>query len=251
MKTAWDYTQLAEGYKKRADYSELALKKMYIKMNLSKGDSICDVGAGIGHLTLPLLNAGFKVTAVEPNDAMRKIGEVRTKNYPDLRWVEAVAEDTKQKESTFDAVTYGSSFNVCNKDKALLEAKRITKLNGWFSCMWNHRDLNDPIQKGIEEIIAQYNTEYHYGDRRQDQTPILSKSPHVHNVSFIQERFTIQQTIEEAIIAWSSHGTVQRQVGGQFEEVLEKIADFLHSLNTPTIEVPYETKIWVAQFTTK
>jgi ubiquinone/menaquinone biosynthesis C-methylase UbiE len=251
MKTVWDYTQLAEGYRKRADYSKIALEKMYKKMGLSIGACICDVGAGIGHLTLPLLTAGFSVTAIEPNDAMRAIGEKRTKGFSNLKWIEATAEDTKQKESFFDAVTYGSSFNVCDKDKALIEAKKIAKQKGWFACMWNHRDLKDPIQKAIEKIIAEYNPEYSYGDRRQDQTPFLSKSPHVQNINYIEDRFIIQQTIEEAIVAWSSHGTVQRQVGECFDEVLEKIADYLHSLGQPIIEVPYETKIWVAQFTAK
>ena len=35
-------------------------------------------------------------------------------------------------ESKFDLVTFGSSFNVCNRQKALEEAKRILKDGGLF-----------------------------------------------------------------------------------------------------------------------
>ena len=36
--------------------------------------TICDVGAGVGHLTKALLKRGHILTAVEPNDAMRSNG---------------------------------------------------------------------------------------------------------------------------------------------------------------------------------
>ena len=40
--------------------------------------------------------------------------------------------------------------------------------NGWFACMWNHRDVEDPIQKNIENIITSFIPNYDYGLRRQD-----------------------------------------------------------------------------------
>ena len=45
----------------------------------SDSSEICDVGAGVGHLTLELVKKSNVITAIEPNDAMRKIGIERTK----------------------------------------------------------------------------------------------------------------------------------------------------------------------------
>ena len=44
-------------------------------------------------------------------------------------------EDTKQDENSFDLVTFGSSFNVCDRELALKEVKKILKPKSFFSCM--------------------------------------------------------------------------------------------------------------------
>ena len=54
---------------------------------------------------------------------------------------------------SYHMTTFGSSFNVCDRQKALIESKRILVHRGWFACMWNHRDLEDPLQNEIESII--------------------------------------------------------------------------------------------------
>lgn len=50
-------------------------------------------------------------------------------------------------------VTFGNSFNVCNRKEALKETARILKPKGWFAYMWNHRDLNYLTQASIENFI--------------------------------------------------------------------------------------------------
>lgn len=157
MKTEWDYTKLAEAYLKRPDYAESALEKMLSVANMGgERHTVCDVGAGAAHLTLFLAKKGFDVHAVEPNDAMRKNGMMRTESYKNVKWFEGVGEHTGQQESAFDLVTFGSSFNVCNRQEALVETQRILKEGGYFACMWNHRVLNNPIQARLEEIIKSY-----------------------------------------------------------------------------------------------
>ena len=73
MKTEWDYTDLADAYLKRPDYSNDAIEKMFSIAGIKKGDKVCDVGAGAAHLTLELAEAQFNVCAVEPNDASLSI----------------------------------------------------------------------------------------------------------------------------------------------------------------------------------
>ena len=169
MKTNWDYTELADAYLKRADYSDAAIDAMLAVAGLD-GGKVCDVGAGVAHLTLMLALRGFEVTAVEPNDAMRANGSRRTASSPKVRWFEGTGEHTGQANNMFDMVTFGSSFNVCDRRLALRETARILKPNGWFACLWNHRWLDDPIQKRIESIIKAAVPRYEYGTRLEDQT---------------------------------------------------------------------------------
>src|SRR3990167_5627605 len=112
MQTTWNYTKLADAYIKRPDYSPEAIDKMFSLMSLPSNSSICDVGAGVGHLTVGLAERGMVVSAVEPNDAMRKNGIERTKKFNNISWTKGTGERTNQNDNHFDAITFGSSFNV-------------------------------------------------------------------------------------------------------------------------------------------
>lgn len=223
MKTEWDYTELAEAYLKRPDYAQEAIDKMLETAGAKKGDNVCDVGAGAAHLTLKLAQFGLNVCAVEPNDTMRANGIRRTRQYENVSWFEGVGEHTGMEEGKFDLVTFGSSFNVCNRQEALTEAKRILKDSGWFACMWNHRDLNDPLQIEIENVLKKEIADYDYGTRREDQTEVINQSGLFGKVVYIEGNVLHEVLAEDFIEGWKSHGTLKRQSGDKFDIINEEI----------------------------
>lgn len=247
MKTEWDYTMLAGAYLKRPDYADSAIDAMLSIAGTKKGDKFCDVGAGVAHLTLMLAARGLDVVAVEPNDAMRANGIKRTERFGNVLWHEGTGESTGQATQAFDMVTFGSSFNVCDRQHALKETARILKPRGWFACMWNHRQLEDPIQAQIETIINEQVSEYGYGSRREDQTGVINASGLFGPVVHLDSRVMHEQTIEECVEAWRSHATLERQAGPAFHNVVASIERYLQSLGARSIQIPYSTNIWVAQ----
>ena len=247
MKTEWDYTTLADAYLKRPDYADAAVDAMLSIARVEVGDKVCDVGAGVAHLTLMLAARGLDVSAVEPNDAMRANGVKRTERLGNVRWHEGTGEATGQASQAFDIVTFGSSFNVCDRHQALKETARILKPRGWFACMWNHRQLENPIQAQIEAIIKERVSGYGYGTRREEQTAVLDSSGLFGPVVHVDARVMHEQPIEECVEAWRSHATLERQAGAAFHQVIDAIEDYLRRLGTPSIQIPYSTNIWVAQ----
>jgi ubiquinone/menaquinone biosynthesis C-methylase UbiE len=247
MKTEWDYSDLAKAYLKRPDYSDDAINEMMAISSIKEGDFACDVGAGVAHLTLMLLNRRLRVNSVEPNDEMRKYGKMRTEGINDVTWFEGTGEETGQDTRQFDIVTFGSSFNVTDRQKALIETARIAKNKGWFAAMWNHRDLKDPIQKEIEEIIKSNIEGYDYGTRRADQTDEINKSSLFGNVHKIEGSVMHEQTAEELVEAWRSHATLQRQAGDNFYKIIEDIERMIQKNNLKKIPIPYTTRVWLAQ----
>lgn len=247
MKTEWDYTNLAEAYLKRPDYAENAIDEMLRIAGVQKGDRVCDVGAGAAHLTRLLAQRGFKVNAVEPNDAMRENGIRRTAEFSNVSWSEGVGEATGMETGVFSLVTFGSSFNVCDRLLALKESKRILIEKGWFACMWNHRDLEDPLQKKIEQIFIDNIEDYNYGTRREDQTDIICQSRLFGEVHYIEGSVKHKLLAEDFIEGWKSHGTVYRQSQDKFEFLNKKIKQTVLDVGNEYIEVPYITRIWMAQ----
>lgn len=246
MKTEWDYTDLAEAYLKRPDYSREAIDKMLAISGIQKDQKVCDVGAGVAHLTLQLADRGLSVTAVEPNDAMRERGIQRTRDLSNVTWYEGTGEQTGQQDGQFDLVTYGSSFNVMDRIKAMHEAKRISTPGAYMAAMWNHRDLEDPIQKEIETIIKSFVGDYNYGTRREDQSEVIANSDIYSAPERIEGGVLHQQTKEDIVEAWRSHATLHRQAGNDFGKIIDKIDEMLRGLEGDLITIPYVTRIWVA-----
>ncbi|OAH08966.1 ubiquinone/menaquinone biosynthesis methyltransferase [Rhodobacteraceae bacterium SB2] len=214
---------------------------------LKDENKVCDIGSGVVHLTILLADRGLLVSAVEPNDAMRTNGIKRTAGYSNIKWLDVTAENLQMEHDSFEMVTFGSSFNVTNRHKALILTSKILKSGGWFACMWNRRVLGDPIRSKIEAIIRSYLPDYDYGTGREDQTEIINNLKLFKTVIKVSPSIRHIQNITECIEAWQSYATLQRQAHEVHLRISSDIGSFLKSIVRETITIPYETNIWMAQ----
>ena len=103
-----------------------------------KNLSIIDIGAGTGRYSIPLLEQGHNVTAV---DLVKKnVSTMKLKNAS-LNAMQGSALDlSKFKDETFDiALLFGPLYHLFSHEdklKAILEAKRIVKKNGYILIMY-------------------------------------------------------------------------------------------------------------------
>src|SRR3954467_13422333 len=102
MEVQWNYTQLASPYLNRPDYASPGIDEMLRRSGIGAGARACDVGAGWSHLTIPLLERGLRVDAVEPNDAMRALGRERTAVRSGVEWFEGTGEPAARPDEAYD-----------------------------------------------------------------------------------------------------------------------------------------------------
>jgi SAM-dependent methyltransferase len=247
LQVNWDYTDHAAHYDKRADYSDEAIASLVAMTGAVPGKPVGDIGAGTGKLTKELLKHGLTVRSVEPNGAMRQFGIANTAGCS-VKWTAGTGEETGLESGSVHSVFFGSSFNVVDQGKALAEVVRILVPGGWFACMWNHRDLDDPVQQRIESIIKSHIPAYSYGTRREDPTAVIESSGYFQEVKAIEGSFRWDMSRSDIIVAWKSHATLRRQAETEacFDAVIHEIEDYLNGLGD-TIAVPYTTRIYVAQ----
>lgn len=241
----WDYTKLAATYSLRPPYAPAAVDRVVGICGRST-PRVADIGAGNAHLTVDLLARGCVVDAVEPNDAMREIGVQRTADGA-VTWHVGIGEDTGLAAGTYDLVTYGSSFATTDRPRALRETARILRRPGWFTCLWNHRDLDDPLQAEIESIIRARIPDYGYGTRREDQAPVIEQSGLFETPTVLREPVLHRVAVSDWLAAWRSHGILERQAGADFERILADIDRHVLALGVEELDVPYVTVGWIAE----
>ena len=243
MSVSWDYTALAGHYDKRADYSAAAIDRLLAATDASRGSFSADLGAGTGKLAIPLARRHLQVDAVEPNEEMRRRGILNSSGLS-IHWHDATAEVTGLAAGKYQLVTFGSSFNVVDAATALSEVARILRPGGWLACMWNHRNLADPLQAEIEAIIRRNIPSYSYGTRRESPAPAIDASKLFGAVQALEEPFVVKMPTADYVEAWRSHATLQRQAGDKFVRVIDEIEKFVG--NPSVLDVPYATRIWYA-----
>ena len=114
--------------------------------------------------------------------------------------------------------------------------------------MWNHRDLDDPLQTEIEAAIASRIPGYDYGARRRDPSPDLAASGLFHAPRAIEGTVRHEVDADEWVEAWTSHATLARQAGDQFERIVDEIGALVARAQVGrALTVPYTTRCWVAE----
>lgn len=244
-KLEWDYTALAESFSYRPNYADSAVDATIECVSLEKGSPVLDLGAGTAHLTLKLAAREMNVTALEPNQRMREIGQSRTAGCPNVLWRDALMEVTGLPPSAFALATYGSSFGVADYGETLREAHRVLRPGGAIALLFNHRDLDDPLQSAIESLIRVELPEYAYGNRRVDQTALLQSFGFFNCVRRFEAPFIHEQSTATWTAAWSSHATLARQAGDRFPAIVGAIQDLIARRCGDSIRVPYATRVWI------
>lgn len=246
-KLSWDYTGLAEAYTNRPDYAGAAIEAIVAVVDPGSGAKVLDLGAGAGHLTIRLAEQGYTVIALEPNSDMRQQGMARTRCFKGVRWIDGVMEDTGLHGNRFALTTYGSSFGVADRAATLRESARLLTEDGWFACMFNHRDLDDPLQRQIEALISDRVPGYFYGSRREDQAPVIAASGLFTSIRRIECPVVHRISASAWMAAWRSHATLQRQAGARFHDIVDRIGEIVAAGGLDTLTIPYVTRVWLAR----
>ena len=164
-----------------------------------------------------------------------------------VNWVVGTVEERGQKSGEFGLVSFGSSFNVCDQTRALIEAHRILGPAGHFMCIWNHRDLSDSLQSEIEELIRGQIPEYDYGNRRVSQAEVILGSRLFGEPPYLEGRIVHRLKKSSVLEAWRSHATLQRQAGPSFPLIIDAIERLLSSIGGDDVQVPYKTVSWISR----
>ena len=248
-----DFTELAKDYVNRPGYSRDVLKMIGRSIGMDRRDFfVADVGAGTGKLTEELVRLGMIGCAVEPNDAMREEGiKAVTKNFV---WSKGFAENTNLPSDNFDWVLMGSSFHWANTQEALTEFHRILKPGGYFTAIWNTREidgheLHERIENFINESIPnmkRVSSANKNHVKNLDMESKLLSTKYFGNIVFTEAPHSITMSKERYMSIWRSVNDIQVQAGEElFKKILKKISEMIQPYDK--ITVYYRSRAWTVQ----
>ena len=138
------FDQVYDQYDLMNDLMSFGIHRLWKKtllnmMNPSKNQKLIDVACGTGDIAKFFLNNVNKfseITCVDPNKGMLNKGIEKLKNFKNLRWINASAENLPVKDNLFDFYTISFGLRNTKKlDKSLAEAYRVLKPGGRFLCL--------------------------------------------------------------------------------------------------------------------
>ena len=110
------FSDRAENYAKyRPGYPDEMLQ--YFRDLVTPPATVADIGSGTGILTRQLLNSGYELYAVEPNEAMRREAERTLSGHPGFRSMDGTAEATTLADRSVDLITCAQAFHWFDRVK--------------------------------------------------------------------------------------------------------------------------------------
>lgn len=161
-----DYTDRFNGKgeiyaKARPKYASELFDYLKNSMRIPQKSVFADIGSGTGIFTEQLLNCGYTVFAVEPNDDMRKKAEEKLSDNKSFLSVSGSERSTGLQDSSVDFITAAQAFHWFDPDAFKKECRRIIKPGGKVIIVYNRRDENADCTKALAKLRNKYNPEFH------------------------------------------------------------------------------------------
>lgn len=152
--SAWIFNRMATAYAARPPYPT-ALVDAIAELAGPFGSRIGDIGAGTGHLAIPLAQRGFDVLAVEPARGMLTELEAlaRERRIP-LRTLHGTAEDLRIETACLDLVILADAVHFLDKELASAEVARVLAPHGALAIV-TCEFTDTPFMRGVRQVMEE------------------------------------------------------------------------------------------------
>jgi SAM-dependent methyltransferase len=141
----------------RPGYPPEVLDIVERETGLTGPSTVVDVGSGTGIFTRMLLERGYTVYAVEPNEPMRRAAEATLSTYAGFHSVDGRAEHTTLADAAVDLVSTAQAFHWFDRERARTEWIRILRPPRWAVLLWNDRlSEGSAFGRAYEEFLQEW-----------------------------------------------------------------------------------------------
>lgn len=165
------FNTVASAYEKlRPGYVMELYKAIFDYIPINKSCNVIEVGIGSGQATLPILQTGCKLTAVEYGENFSVLCREKFKSYPNFSVITSKFEDASFKDDSCNLVYSASAFHWVPEEIGYPKVFSMLKSGGAFARFANHpfRDKGNPaLTEEIERVYGMYYYKF-YSDQKHE-----------------------------------------------------------------------------------
>ena len=169
----WTFDTVASTYDKmRPGYADELYQTLFAYIPIHENSQVVEVGSGAGQATLPVLQTGCRLTAVEYGEQFSVLLKEKFRAYPGFSVITAKFEDTFFENDSCDLVFSASAFHWVPEKTGYEKVYAMLKKGGVFARFANHpyRDKGNPaLSAKIDEIYEAYYYKF-YNKKREPLT---------------------------------------------------------------------------------
>lgn len=147
--------------KARPKYAPELFSYLKEKLALTSATTIADIGSGTGIFTEQLLDQGYHVYAVEPNQDMRRQAEKNLGKRANFVSIAGDAENTTLPANSVDYVTAAQAFHWFDQARFRQKCQRILKADGKVIIVYNSRIADAICNQKLAALLKQYCPNFH------------------------------------------------------------------------------------------
>lgn len=224
----WAFDTVAATYEKlRPGYTDDLYEMLFDYIPINQSSHVVEVGIGSGQATLPILQTGCNLTAVEYGENLSKLCKKKFEEYKNFSVITGKFEDVALPVSQYDLIYSASAFHWVPEDIGYAKVYDMLKSSGAFARFANHpyQDKGNPaLSAEIDNLYSQYY--YTYYDK----------------VSVKETEYTEEQAVQRAQIA-EKYGFVDIRHAMFYRTRTFSAKEYIALLGTYSDHIAMEEKI--------
>lgn len=146
--------------KARPKYASELFDYMKNKLNIQPGRIFADVGSGTGIFSGQLIDCGYMVYAIEPNDDMRIKAEEKLSVSRNFISIKGSDGNLNIPDGSVDYITVAQAFHWFDAQTFKNECKRVLRAGRKVFIIYNSRKTEADCTRALAQLRHEYNSEF-------------------------------------------------------------------------------------------
>lgn len=190
MGLGWTFDTVADVYEKfRPGYVDALYQTIFEYKPTDDTSRVIEIGIGGGQATLPFLQTGCELTAVDCGENFCARCREKYKEYPNFSAIAKKFEDVTLENDTYDLIYSASAFHWISEEVGYKKVYDMLKVGGAFARFANHpyRDKGKPdLSAEMDRIYADYYYKYH---NKEPESPVEYTERQALDRAFIAKKY--------------------------------------------------------------